>query len=314
MASCGNRSTRDKSKSYFRLPKVVTHQGDKTFELSKRRRDEWLARIRREDITPKQHPDICVCSDHFIGGPAAKLYDVDNTDWAPSLNLGYSSCHSTSISIERYKRISKRNSRKRSRVDDGADIIVNRSEVVDDNEGDTTVSIADNEVEGEGEKEISESDDLDNVVQTDLTSTCISKLEENIVSLDSKNKSISTEAEKAHEKMVRENKERENFLKKEVARLKKEVDNLVYIEERFKDNDEKIVFFTGLSTWELFHVLFQLIKLKLKQYSVLTPFQQLMITMMRLRLGLSGQDLAYRFRVSSATIRRTFAHVIDVLY
>ncbi len=44
MASCGNRSTRDKSKSYFRLPKVVTHQGDKTFELSKRRRDEWLAR------------------------------------------------------------------------------------------------------------------------------------------------------------------------------------------------------------------------------------------------------------------------------
>ncbi len=39
-----------------------------------------------------------------------------------------------------------------------------------------------------------------------------------------------------------------------------------------------------------------------------------MITMMRLRLGLSGQDLAYRFRVSSATISRTFAHVIDVLY
>ena len=136
MAACGNRSTRDKSKSYFRLPKVVTHQGDKTFELSKRRRDEWLARIRREDITPKQHPDIRVCSDHFVGGPA-KLYDVVSPDWAPSLNLGYNSFHSTSISMERYKRISKRNSRKRSRVDDGADVIVNRSEVVDDNEGDT---------------------------------------------------------------------------------------------------------------------------------------------------------------------------------
>ncbi len=35
------------------------------------------------------------------------------------------------------------------------------------------------------------------------------------------------------------------FLKKEVARLKKEVDNLVYNEESFKDNDEKVVFFTG---------------------------------------------------------------------
>ena len=39
-----------------------------------------------------------------------------------------------------------------------------------------------------------------------------------------------------------------------------------------------------------------------------------MITLMRLRLGLSGQDLAYRFRVSSATISRTFTHVIDVVY
>ncbi len=106
----------------------------------------------------------------------------------------------------------------------------------------------------------------------------------------------------------------EHFLKKEVARLKKEVDNLVYNEKSFTENNEKVVFCTGLSTWELFHVLFQYIKPKLKQYSVLTPFQQLMITTMRLRLGLSDQDLAYRFKVSSATISRTFAHVIDVLY
>ena len=76
----------------------------------------------------------------------------------------------------------------------------------------------------------------------------------------------------------------------------------------------KFYFFTGLSTWELFHVLFQYVKPQLKQHSILTPIQQLMITLMRLRLGLSGQDLAYHFRVSSATISRTFTHVIDVVY
>ncbi len=76
----------------------------------------------------------------------------------------------------------------------------------------------------------------------------------------------------------------EHFLKKEVARSKKEVDNLVYNEKSFTENNEKVVFCTGLSTWELFHVLFQYIKPKLKQYSVLTPFQQLMITTMRLDL------------------------------
>ena len=36
--------------------------------------------------------------------------------------------------------------------------------------------------------------------------------------------------------------------------------------------------------------------------------------MMRLRLNLSGQDLAYRFNVHSSTISRTFISVIDIMY
>lgn len=35
---------------------------------------------------------------------------------------------------------------------------------------------------------------------------------------------------------------------------------------------------------------------------------------MRLRLGLSGQDLAYRFRVHMSTISRTYLHVVEILY
>ena len=78
--------------------------------------------------------------------------------------------------------------------------------------------------------------------------------------MDSKNKYITAEAERVREEMIRESEERENFMKKEVARLKKEVYDFVYNEDSFKDNDEKVLFFTGLSTWEVFHVLFQYIK------------------------------------------------------
>lgn len=37
-----------------RLPAIISHQGDKTREFSKRRKDEWLARIKREDINPEK--------------------------------------------------------------------------------------------------------------------------------------------------------------------------------------------------------------------------------------------------------------------
>ena len=74
------------------------------------------------------------------------------------------------------------------------------------------------------------------------------------------------------------------------------------------------MYYTGLSTWELLQKLFIYVKPYLKQHSSLSPFQQLLITLMRLRLNLCGQDLGYRFKVHASTICRTFEFVIDLLY
>ena len=53
-------------KSFFRLPKIVTNQGDRALELSAVRRRKWLASINRGDI--KKYGHIRVCSDHFVTG------------------------------------------------------------------------------------------------------------------------------------------------------------------------------------------------------------------------------------------------------
>ena len=118
MIGCGNRSQKDKEKSYYRLPSVISLQG-KTYDLSKKSQEEWLARIKRQDLKKDQFGNIRVCSDYLISGSPVKLYHVNNPDWAPSLKLGYKSSQPTRIedSTQRYNRMFQRNSRKRARVE-----------------------------------------------------------------------------------------------------------------------------------------------------------------------------------------------------
>ena len=48
--------------------------------------------------------------------------------------------------------------------------------------------------------------------------------------------------------------------------------------------------------------------------SLLSPFQQLLLTLMRLRLNLSGADLGFRFNIHKSTVSRIFTQVIEILY
>lgn len=47
--------------------------------------------------------------------------------------------------------------------------------------------------------------------------------------------------------------------------------------------------------------------------SSLSPFQQLLVTLMRLRLNLATKDLGYRFNVHNSTISRIFNRVINIM-
>ena len=80
---------RDKGKSFFRLPKVITHQSEETKTLSEERRNTWLARISRADLSTEKQKNTKMCSHHVVSGTPAALYDTRNTDWATSLGLGH---------------------------------------------------------------------------------------------------------------------------------------------------------------------------------------------------------------------------------
>ncbi|KAJ8392011.1 hypothetical protein AAFF_G00083210 [Aldrovandia affinis] len=85
---CSNRSNRERNRSFYRVPKVILHKGEKCKETTKKRREIWLANLcLSSGAADSKHARVC--SDHFVKGRPRALYDVDDVDWAPTLNLGY---------------------------------------------------------------------------------------------------------------------------------------------------------------------------------------------------------------------------------
>ncbi|KAE8738902.1 hypothetical protein FOCC_FOCC015603 [Frankliniella occidentalis] len=87
-------------------------------------------------------------------------------------------------------------------------------------------------------------------------------------------------------------------------------------EEAGLENDQKKVhFYTGLPSFTLLMAVFNLCKdhVPSSHRNVLTPFQEFMVVMMRLRLNLLMEDLAFRFGVTQSTISRIITRWLDVM-
>ncbi|XP_023203790.1 uncharacterized protein LOC111611395 [Xiphophorus maculatus] len=107
---CKSRGDKKVKRSFHYIPKVRTTEGEQTLRLSIERRRVWLANIRR-----KEQPSSTsrICSDHFISGRPADLYDRSNPDWAPTLKL---TKEETPEEIELRRRLSEANLKRYQRA------------------------------------------------------------------------------------------------------------------------------------------------------------------------------------------------------
>ena len=108
---CSKRSGRDKDVSFFRIPKVITTKGKELEKLSRKRREGFLAAVRRSDLTEKIISNDRICSRHFLSGKPACLIDENSPDWLPTLNLG----HSNQVSESKARAAERRWERMRAR-------------------------------------------------------------------------------------------------------------------------------------------------------------------------------------------------------
>ena len=101
-------SGHDKDVSFYRIPAVTKRRSDQEYKLSQKRRDNFLAAISRDDLTDKILQNDRICSRHFIQGRPASLFDENNPDWLPTLNLGHGKAiEITSATSMRWERARK---------------------------------------------------------------------------------------------------------------------------------------------------------------------------------------------------------------
>ena len=106
---CSNREG-DHNVSFYRIPAIIRNQGKIELELSKRRRDGFVAAISREDLDLNDLEKYRICSNHFVSGKPADLTDCTNCDWLPTTLLGHTkTLPPTKAHSERYERAQRRN-------------------------------------------------------------------------------------------------------------------------------------------------------------------------------------------------------------
>lgn len=104
-------------------------------------------------------------------------------------------------------------------------------------------------------------------------------------------------------------------LLEENRKLKEELSQMKMDEDFLKDDDVKVTFYTGLPCFAvLMGVLTQLLPCLPQTNGKLSPFQMLLLTLIRLRLNLPIQHIAYLFSVDRNTVSTTFRDTIETMF
>ncbi|XP_077437124.1 uncharacterized protein LOC144060999 isoform X2 [Vanacampus margaritifer] len=104
-------------------------------------------------------------------------------------------------------------------------------------------------------------------------------------------------------------------LRRENRALRESVEKMSLSENSLRNDAEKVKFYTGLPNFFVLETVMLLLAPHMDtiRNAKLSKFQQLLLTLMRLRLDLRNQDLAYRFGVKVGTVVRTVHHVVTIM-
>lgn len=286
---CSNRSNREKDKSFFRVPKIVVHRGEKYKKLTECRRKKWILNLRLRS-GGAESANARVCSDHFLKGCPSSLDDVESVDWAPTVNLGYQTSKPKSeASLQREQRMKLREDHQ-SLLECSEAILdlqqTSEKQMVESSEPKQTADNSQSEFIS-GNDTLNDRGYTDAGSQTDLTMDDIEKMEDVLT---------------------------QNTI--ELGELRSKALDTQFSQESFEKNENKTKFYTGLPNFLVLMQIFELCEpyITCGPMSALSKFEQFILVLMRLRLNLSLKDLSFRFKISLSTTSRIWHKLIDILH
>eukprot|EP00063_Salmo_salar_P045427 XP_014020262.1 PREDICTED: uncharacterized protein LOC106582070 isoform X3 [Salmo salar] len=278
VAGCRNRRIPGTSLSFYRFPRDPD------------RKQRWIAAVNREGWLPNDGSRLC--STHFISGKQVK--NPRSPDYVPSVF--------TSAPLSPESEIKEETA---------------AFEISDKQEAQVEAANALLFLQGQGRSVVDQrpsQEDHDVAQSASSSSTSDNGEESEPVSSDSKDRGGKPGKRSAAEPDNYEDVLK--ILKKENRALQESVDKMSLSENSFRNDPEKVRFYTGLPNYFVFETVMWLLAPHMngtKNMVKLSKFQQLLLTLMRLRLDLKNQDLAYRFGVKVGTVTRTVLRMVNVM-
>ncbi|XP_068697351.1 uncharacterized protein [Montipora capricornis] len=299
IVGCSRKTGRGRGVRLYRVPAIITNQGPEVEELSIERWQFWISAISRADLTDKILNSDKVCDQHFHSGTAAPLWDRYNIDGVPTLNLGHDK---TATQSEQHQAQSHeaRAERSKERQKRHAEQQKQERSLKQQKLNEPGVPLADFAAEIESANQ-QESDPNEQATH----STCSTQTEafdylyrsvESLCIKDCPRSDTSTQTEEF------------DYL------FAESVTSKPFDKNYFKEDNGKVSFYTGLPTFEVLEATFNHVAPHVKRRTQsLSLFQEMVMVLMKLRLNVPNQDLAYRFGVSMSTVSRTFAHWLVIM-
>ncbi|XP_072541268.1 uncharacterized protein [Salminus brasiliensis] len=290
VSGCRNRRTPGTALSFYRFPR------------DPERKQRWIAAVNREGWVPNEGSRLC--STHFISGRQVK--NPRSPDYVPSVftSAPLSPNIKEASTFEPYDK-------QEAQVEAANALLFlqGQGRLKEDHShnhchGDPESAASSlNSYDEEEEEEEEEDDDDDNEREEESVSESEDQIKEEIQLRNLCTQSVNYEASL-------------NALKKENMELRESLEKMSLTEASFRSDPEKVQFYTGLPNYFVFETVMWLLVPHMKgdKNAKLSKFQQLLLTLMRLRLDLRNQDLAYRFGVKVATVTRTVHRIINIMF